>query len=94
LVSSKLGGDLDATQEAVLRFAAIATHIHLYQATANAEQLQQDPQRAALDWAQHCGQHFAELLTSNDLLKAAGVLIGEPQLSLKFDPKFRRTLQR
>jgi hypothetical protein len=89
----QIGDDLDATQADVLRFAALATHIHLYQVTADAEQREEDPRRAALDWVQHCCQYFAELLTSNDLLKAAGELIGEPELSLKFDRKFRRSLK-
>jgi hypothetical protein len=90
----EIGEDLDATQEDVLRFAAIATHIHLYRVMTDAEQRKEDPRRAALEWVQHYSQYFAELLTSNDLLKAAGELIGQPQLSLKFDRKFRRTLQR
>ena len=88
----EVGDDMDQTQDAVLKFAATATHIHLYNLVENARRENQDPQKAALEWIQAASGQFASYLTDADFLRAAGALVGEPELRINFDRKFRRRL--
>lgn len=85
--------DLILLQEAVVHFAAIATHIHLYQLVRVAREQNQDVQEVAIIWLEDNIKAITESLTRQDLLRATGILLGEPQLNLRFDRKVRRRLK-
>jgi len=88
------GADALTAQNAVLHFAIAATHLLMYDIAGLAREINGDAERIALGWLTENQRMFAEGLTNARQIRQVGTILGEPELRLKFDRKFRRQFGR
>src|SRR5581483_1897906 len=84
--------EVDEMQTSLLRFASMASQVLLFSVCAAAREEKLNVDDAALDWIRESCRMFVDMMADRDTLRTVAQIVGEPELNLRLDRKFRRSL--
>jgi hypothetical protein len=80
------------TQEAIIRFAAVASQVLLFDIAAMAREVNQDVEPLVQAWIADWTRDYLDKVCNRESLRNAAGILGQPELGLRFDRGFRRSL--
>ena len=84
--------DTTLVLDSVVRFTATVTQMASYELAGMARELDESPEAAAAALLREAHRAFIDYLTDATMFAGTGKILGEPELALKLDRKFRRSL--